>query len=93
MVENRQLSDLDFESGCFQTGVLVYLVDATVGGGSYPITVADHEPGSAVGGCNPAHAELDNATLTTVGDQIDVSGVRVRLIAFTGTNPTVRVIW
>jgi len=93
VVENRQVSPLDVKFRCFTPGVLVYLVDGSVGGGSYPVTVADHQPNSAVANCNPAQGELANATLTAVGDQIVVSGVRVRLTAVNGTSPTVRVIW
>jgi M6 family metalloprotease-like protein len=93
VVENRQVSPLDVASSCFRPGVLVYVVDASVGGGSNPVTVADRAPGSTVAGCDPAHAQLDNATLTTVGHEVVVSGVRVRLTATSGSNRTVRVTW
>jgi hypothetical protein len=93
VVENRQVSPLDVASNCFRPGVLVYVVDASVGGGNNPVTVADRTPGSTVAGCDPAHAQLDNATLTTVGHEVVVSGVRVRLTASVGTNRTVRVTW
>ena len=93
VVENRQVSPLDVASTCFRPGVLVYVVDASVGGGSNPVTVADRTPGSTVAGCDPAHAQLDNATLTAVGHEVVVSGVRVRLTATSGTSRTVRVTW
>jgi M6 family metalloprotease-like protein len=93
VAENRQVSSLDVASSCFRPGVLVYLVDASVGAGNTPITVADRTPGAALSGCDPAHAHLDNATLTAVGHEVTVAGVRVRLTAASGANRTVQVTW
>jgi M6 family metalloprotease-like protein len=93
VVENRTAGRLDVNSPCLRPGVLVYVVDGSVGGGSNPVTVADRTPGSAVPGCDAAHAHLDNAALTAIGHEIVVSGVRVRLTATSGTSRTVRVSW
>ena len=93
VVENRQVSQLDVASSCFRPGVLVYVVDSSVGGGNNPVTVTDRTPGSAVAGCDPAHAQLDNATLTAIGHEVVVGGVRVRLTATSDTSRTVRVTW
>ena len=95
VVENRQVSQLDVASSCFQPGALVYVVDASVGGGNNPIRVIDRTPTTAVPGCDQPHAQLDNATLTTINHEVvdQVSGVRVRLTGSSGTNRTVRVTW
>ena len=93
VVENRQVSQLDVASSCFRPGVLVYVVDSSVGGGDNPVAITDRTPGSAVAGCDPAHAQLDNATLTAIGHEVVVSGVHVRLTATSGTSRTIRVTW
>jgi hypothetical protein len=95
VVENRQISALDVRSSCFVPGVVVYAVDASVGGGANPIPVVDRTPGSPQSGCAAEHAELDNAALTTVNHEIvdDVSGARVRLTGSSRGNRTVRVTW
>jgi hypothetical protein len=94
VVENRQVSPLDVASVCFRPGVLVYVVDASVGGGNNPVTVVDRTPGSTAAGCDdPSHNQLDNATLTAVGHEVVAGGVRVRLTGTSGNNRTVRVTW
>jgi M6 family metalloprotease-like protein len=93
VVENRQVGALDVAAPCFRSGVLVYTVDSSVGGGANPVTVHDRTPGSALAGCDPAHAQLDNAALTAIGHEVVVSGVRVRLTGATGANRQVRVTW
>ncbi|OJF15183.1 hypothetical protein BG844_05885 [Couchioplanes caeruleus subsp. caeruleus] len=95
VVENRQVSPQDVTSPCFRPGVLVYAVDTTVGGGNRPVTVLDRTPNNAVAGCSPEHAELGNATLVSVNQQLTdaASGVRVRLTAVSGGNRTVEVSW
>ncbi|GAB1640000.1 M6 family metalloprotease domain-containing protein [Krasilnikovia sp. MM14-A1259] len=95
VVENRQADSLDVASPCLHPGVLVYAVDASVGGGNNPVTVLDAQPGSPVDGCGLADAELDNATLTTAGQQVTdpASGVRVTLTGANGAKRTVQTTW
>ncbi|WP_412741702.1 M6 family metalloprotease domain-containing protein [Krasilnikovia sp. MM14-A1004] len=95
VVENRRADSLDVASPCLRPGVLVYAVEAGVGGGNNPVRVIDAQPGSAVDGCGPGDAELDNATLTAVGQQVTdaASGVRVTLTGTSGAKRTVQVAW
>jgi M6 family metalloprotease-like protein len=93
VVENRQVSPLDVESDCFVPGVLVYVVDSSVGGGANPVTVADRTPGSALADCDDATEQLDNATLVDVGHEVVANGVRVKLTGKTDVNRTVEVTW
>jgi M6 family metalloprotease-like protein len=95
VVENRQVSALDRSSSCFRPGVLVYVVDSSVGGGGNPVRVIDHRPGSAVAGCSAGDAELDDATLTSINHQVvdAASGVRIRLTGASGGNRTVHITW
>jgi hypothetical protein len=78
---------------CFRPGVLVYVVDSSVGGGNRPITVLDGHAGS-VANCGAEHEEKDNATLV-VADPVftDPSGVRVDVTRSLGNNQEVRVTW
>jgi M6 family metalloprotease-like protein len=92
VVENRQVSQLDLTSSCFQPGVLVYQVTTAVGGGGIPpgsntpvpggprpIRVADRLPNSSIAGCDARAAELANATLTDNNQTVTVDGVTVRV--------------
>ncbi|MGC5285561.1 M6 family metalloprotease domain-containing protein [Micromonospora sp. DT231] len=104
VVENRQVSQLDVSSSCFQPGVLVYRVTTTVGGGGIPpgsntpvpdgprpIRVADRLPNSTIAGCDARAAELANATLTAVNHAVTVAGVTVRVTGHSGSNRSVQV--
>jgi M6 family metalloprotease-like protein len=95
VVENRQIDKLDVASPCLRPGILVYAVDTAVGGGHKPVRVLDAQPGKAVAGCVADHGQLDNATLTTLKQQVTdpVSGVRITLTGISGTRRTVKVTW
>jgi M6 family metalloprotease-like protein len=104
VVENRQVSQLDEDTDCFQAGVLVYQVTTTVGGGGIPpgsntpdpdgprpIRIADHLPNSAIPDCDSRAAELANATLTAEGHTITVDGVTVEVTGHSGSDRSVEV--
>jgi M6 family metalloprotease-like protein len=107
VVENRDSgSPIDGQTmeaeACYQEGVLVYVVDARVGGGGVgppgtpdvmPVTVVDANPGSLPGCTDGDVAAKSNATMTDEWDWVQTHGVFVQISDISGANRQVQVSW